>query len=205
MEEWFEKIREKWMFLGAGLLIILCGAGFLLYQNGQKNAEEVQDTEEMTVYSEESSVEEKAEDIYVDIKGAVHAPGMYKIKPESRLIEAVETAGGFTAEADQNQLNFALKLEDQQVVYVPKKGETAEETAPAADGQAQQAEDPDKININTATETELQELSGIGEKKARDIIAYREANGSFKDISELTNISGIGEKTVEKIRDYITI
>lgn len=139
---------------------------------------------------------------YADLKGAVAKPGMYRFKDGDRLVDLIEAAGGFQDEADQNQVNLAKRVQDQEVVYVPKQGEIIEQqniTAQPTDSGAE------KININLADEKQLQELSGIGEKKAQDIVQYREQHGSFKSIEDLTSVSGIGEKTLDKLRDSITI
>jgi len=163
------------------------------------------------LFSTESSIaattESKNQEWFVDVKGAVKKTGMYRITQGMRLMDAIDLAGGFTAEADQNQVNFSKLLNDQEIIYVPKVGEEIptitetpqQGTSTAASGTTQ------KININTADATELQQLSGIGEKKAADIIKYREENGSFQAVEDLTKVSGIGEKTLENLKDSITI
>lgn len=163
------------------------------------------------LFSTESSMaattESKNQEWFVDVKGAVKKTGMYRITQGMRLMDAIDLAGGFTAEADQNQVNFSKLLTDQEIIYVPKVGEEIptitetpqQGTSTAASGTTQ------KININTADATELQQLSGIGEKKAADIIKYREENGSFQTVEDLTKVSGIGEKTLENLKDSITI
>lgn len=163
------------------------------------------------LFSTESSMaattESKNQEWFVDVKGAVKKTGMYRITQGMRLMDAIDLAGGFTAEADQNQVNFSKLLTDQEIIYVPKVGEEIptitetpqQGTSTAASGTTQ------KININTADATELQQLSGIGEKKAADIIKYREENGSFQAVEDLTKVSGIGEKTLENLKDSITI
>ncbi|MFQ7236100.1 MAG: helix-hairpin-helix domain-containing protein, partial [Enterococcus hulanensis] len=163
------------------------------------------------LFSTESSItattESKNQEWFVDVKGAVKKTGMYRITQGMRLMDAIDLAGGFTAEADQNQVNFSKLLTDQEIIYVPKVGEEIptitetpqQGTSTAASGTTQ------KININTADATELQQLSGIGEKKAADIIKYREENGSFQAVEDLTKVSGIGEKTLENLKDSITI
>ncbi|MDT2658361.1 helix-hairpin-helix domain-containing protein [Enterococcus hulanensis] len=163
------------------------------------------------LFSTESSMaattESKNQEWFVDVKGAVKKTGMYRITQGMRLMDAIDLAGGFSAEADQNQVNFSKLLTDQEIIYVPKVGEEIptitetpqQGTSTAASGTTQ------KININTADATELQQLSGIGEKKAADIIKYREENGSFQAVEDLTKVSGIGEKTLENLKDSITI
>ncbi|MDR0847224.1 MAG: helix-hairpin-helix domain-containing protein [Lactobacillales bacterium] len=153
-----------------------------------------------------TETKEKEEFIYVDIKGAVAKPDVYKLKKEQRLKEAIEMAGGFTQEADTRNVNLAKTLEDQMLIYVPPQGEaepppTEEPTGEASGTPATTA----KVNINTADLTQLQTLSGIGAKKAQDIIDYRATNGSFKNTEELKNIKGIGEKMFEKIKENVCI
>lgn len=77
--------------------------------------------------------------------------------------------------------------------------ETLQESAPAQQNQEE------KINLNTATEAELQTISGIGAKKAQEIIRFRDEQGPFKTVEELKNVSGIGEKTVERLKDMLTV
>lgn len=203
MGDWQDLLKEKRVYILSAGVLVLVVFGFLFLRREPEAVEE-----ELTMFTTSetqiSSSEASPSMIYIDIKGAVRSPGMYQVEEGSRLIEAIDSAGGFTDEADQEQLNFALKLADQQVIYVPKIGEEIKAVGESIQGTTGNEED-DKVNINTADAQELQTLSGIGEKKAQDILAYREANGSFKEISELTNVSGIGEKTLEKIKDYITI
>ena len=92
------------------------------------------------------------------------------------------------------------------IIYVPKKGEpvpqsleTLQESASAQQNQEE------KINLNTATEAELQTISGIGAKKAQEIIRFRDEQGPFKTVEELKNVPGIGEKTVERLKDMLTV
>ncbi|MGY3749149.1 helix-hairpin-helix domain-containing protein [Vagococcus acidifermentans] len=146
---------------------------------------------------------------YADIKGAVKQPGMYAISENMRLIDMVERAGGFLENADTSQVNYSQLVSDQMVIYVPEKGEqlTSATLQAAMQGTTptSQAENQGKVNINTADSAALQQLNGIGEKKAEKIIQYREQHGSFKNIEELMDVSGIGEKTFESLKDLITI
>lgn len=147
---------------------------------------------------------------YVDIKGAVNKPSLYPIDGEMRVYDVIELAGGLTAQADQTRINLAQRVTDQMVIYIPKDGEkipelpvTTSVNNESESGTAASSEGIKKVNINTADATQLQTISGIGEKKAADIIQYREANGPFKAVDELTAVSGIGEKTLEKIRQEV--
>uniref|UniRef100_UPI002FDFA86B helix-hairpin-helix domain-containing protein n=1 Tax=Ligilactobacillus sp. TaxID=2767921 RepID=UPI002FDFA86B len=169
--------------------------------------------------------------IYVDIKGAIKHPGVYKVPNGKRVGDVLSLAGGPLEGADTTQINFAHKLEDQMVIYIPKAGESSPientvgisgydsqtnqnsensmaETTFSAQSQIDstgQGENDGKINLNTASKEQLMQLTGIGDKKADDIIEYRQQNGNFKTIDELKNVSGIGDKTFEKISSQITV
>lgn len=176
--------------------------------------EESRSKEEQQLEKEESSKkkEPSPEKLVVDIKGAVKNPGVYGVTSDMRLIDAINLAGGFTGEADQSQMNLALRLTDQLMIYVPKNGEELpmEQSLkqPVKSGEKVNEEVASKglkVNLNTASVAELQTLAGVGLKKAEDIIRYREENGSFQQIEELTKVSGIGEKTYEALKEQLTV
>lgn len=167
--------------LGIPVVIIGLFMGFFLLRTP---AEETTDPELFS--TSESTFQETTntteQEWYVDVKGAVKKAGMYRITQGMRLMDVIDLAGGFTPEADQNQVNFSKLLTDQEIIYVPKVGETIPAIDEVSQGKSNTTTGSgtaEKININTADLTELQQLTGIGEKKAADIIKYREENGSF--------------------------
>ena len=139
--------------------------------------------------------------ITVDVKGAVKQPGVYELRSDSRVHDAIHKAGGMTADANSQSVNLAQKLSDEAVIYVAKEGEDVpalgSSESPATSSAS--AEKTGKVHLNRASESELQTVSGIGQKRAQDIIAYRDANGPFRSVDDLKNVSGIGEKTLEKL------
>nr|WP_269814096.1 helix-hairpin-helix domain-containing protein [Secundilactobacillus angelensis] len=146
--------------------------------------------------------------MYVDVKGEVKQPGMKKVESTMRVIDAVQLAGGFTSRADQKQVNLAQKLTDSQVVYIPKHGEEipASSAGTATTGGAASSESAaPQVNINTADATALQQLDGVGEKKAEKILAYRQEHGGFKSVDDLKNVNGFGDKTLERLKPQIII
>ncbi|MDD4705699.1 MAG: helix-hairpin-helix domain-containing protein [Bacilli bacterium] len=156
------------------------------------------------------------ENFFVDVKGAIKNPGVYEFKNGNRVIDAVNKAGGLTKTGNTSNLNLSKKLNSEMVVYVYTNKEIKEGSKSMACSTTCDCETitvnncieesiNNKININTASITELQTLSGIGETKANDIIKYREQYGKFNNIEELKNISGIGDAIFEKIKEYITI
>lgn len=155
------------------------------------------------------STTEKTNKIYVEIKGSIAQPNVYQVAADARINDLVKLAGGLTKDADSRQINLAQPLQDGMSIYVPKKGEdllVQEQTDPPATSSAiGEAGVPNKINLNQADATQLQQVSGIGPKKAADIIDYRQKDGPFKSVDELTNVNGIGEKTLANIRDELCV
>ena len=137
--------------------------------------------------------------LFVDVRGAVAKPGVYELPEKSRVFQAVEAAGGLLPEALERLVNQAAELTDGQQVYIPFEGEETE------GGQAPLQETDDRVNINTAGPEELKTLPGIGEARAADIIAYREAKGGFSSIEEIMQVSGIKDAMFQKIRDKIKV
>lgn len=161
--------------------------------------------------SDGSSHKASAElEVYVDVDGAVVRPGVYRLKDGARVSQAIDAAGGLTAEADVTGLNRASKITDGQKIYVPTVGE--QEAAAAVGGaESSAATTPGAgsssglVNINTASAAELQTLSGIGPSMAQSIIDERSKNGPFASVDDLMRVSGIGEKKLAKIKDCICI
>ncbi|WP_179395315.1 helix-hairpin-helix domain-containing protein [Lacticaseibacillus absianus] len=141
----------------------------------------------------------------VHLKGAVVHPGLYPVTTTTRWDAVVKAAGGLTPVADITQINLAKFASDQESLYIPSKGEAAVAPAPGASGASAASASGTLVDLNTATEAELQTLSGIGPKKAADIIAYRETSGGFKTVEDLKNVSGIGEKTYERLAPLVTV
>ncbi|KRK37830.1 helix-hairpin-helix domain-containing protein [Levilactobacillus parabrevis] len=153
--------------------------------------------------------------VFVDVQGAVAHPGLYEFSAGMRVADAVKSAGGLTAKADRQQVNLASRLTDQQQLAIPMKGEkpvdvggkesAATKTSQSGGGASAKSGGPAAvINLNTATVTDLQQLTGIGEKKAQKIVDYRTAHGSFQTVKDLTQVPGFGEKTVANLQDQLT-
>ncbi|MEE9285587.1 MAG: helix-hairpin-helix domain-containing protein [Dehalococcoidia bacterium] len=136
-------------------------------------------------------------DAVVYVTGAVEREGLYALTEGERVADAVALAGGLTAEADRARVNLAARVADGDHVHVPRVGE--EVTAPA--GQAVET----VLNINTATQQQLEELPGIGPRRAGAIVAFREANGGFQRVEDLLLVDGIGPTTLERIRPHISV
>lgn len=159
-----------------------------------------QDSSQAANYEENTyplNEKEDARTILVYVCGAVMEPGVVELPEESRVVDAIALVGGMTEDADETYMNLAKKLEDGEKIYIP----TCEE----ANVWKQQEGYKQLININTADADELCELSGIGESKAEDIIAYRKKHGEFHTKEDLMKVPGIKENLYEKIADKITV
>ncbi|HEK9097842.1 TPA: helix-hairpin-helix domain-containing protein [Streptococcus equi subsp. zooepidemicus] len=198
--------------LSVGLLLVL----WLALAGGEKARKEsvsfpdhsqIQQSEK-PAQPEASEQELAAEDIVVDIKGAVHKEGVYKLAKGSRITDLIELAGGLTEQADKNAINLAEKLSDEKVIYVAKlgenisviKGSSAETQSASADHQKSE-----KVHLNRASLADLQSIPGIGAKRAQDIIDVRESLGGFKSLEDLIKVPGIGAKTLEKLKHEISL
>ncbi len=199
------------------------------------NKEETDSSQAQTKRAESSSdteakahpdAEMQQEMIYVDVCGAVANPGVFQLEAGSRVFQAIEAAGGYLPEAVPNCVNRAGVLTDGQQLYIltqqemEQQGLSAAEMANASDGQmagntgtgtiagtasAGTGQQDNRININTADETQLTTLTGIGATRAQAIIAYRQENGPFAAIEEIMNVQGIKEGTFAKIKDEIVV
>ncbi|MCD5401503.1 helix-hairpin-helix domain-containing protein [candidate division NPL-UPA2 bacterium] len=176
---------------------IILGGGKLYYRNV------IQERVKPEIIEEEDIPEAQ---IIVDIAGAVWRPGVYTLKPGARVKDLVDKASP-RGDANLEILNLAAPLRDGQKIVVPTK---PKRVVPGKDSRGEISPLPPsqqerKINLNTATLTELETLPGIGPVRAQAIINYREQHNGFKNIEEIKNIRGIGEITFRKIKELIVI
>lgn len=207
LREWVED-HVCWKVIGMALVIVaiiaFCGGN--LYQEWRAEGEGLTLVQEDATAGEtaaDSAAPENASgEVVVHVAGAVSSPGVYTLPADSRVDDAVRAAGA-TADADLSQLNLAQKLADGQKITVPAAGETpapADNAAPSDSSQSGAL-----ININTATQEELESLPSIGEVRAQAIITYREEHGGFRTIDELKEVSGIGDKIFADISPHVTV
>ncbi|GHN30425.1 helix-hairpin-helix domain-containing protein [Lactobacillus delbrueckii] len=222
-------LMDKKMYI----VVVLLAAGGFYYANRQPAADNsalLSSSQSMSENSGQSSSVSSAAsaanaEVVCDISGAVKHQGVYRLKNGARLEDLIEKAGGLTKDAQLQAINRSQLLKDQDKIYIPGKGDkmeaaqtanfaaasapasstSASASASSVSSSASGAASGDLINLNTATASDLQKLNGIGEKKAEQIIAYRQEKGSFKSIDELKEVSGIGDKTFATIKDQLTI
>ncbi len=146
----------------------------------------------------EQSQEDSSEQIVVDLRGAIANPGIYKLDSDARMYELIKKAGGFK-EANQECVNQAQILSDEQLIIIPSSNEECSNVSTSTDNNEA------KLNINEATVEQLTTLPGIGQTRAQQIIDYRDSNGKFKSIDDLKNVNGIGEQTFLNISKLISV
>lgn len=155
-----------------------------------------------------TQIDEIPEKIVVHVSGAVKKEGIVTLLEGDRIIDAIEYAGGTNEDADLSQINLALKLQDGLKIHIPVFGEV--ETVGVStyvggldEGSTSQSEQ--MININTATQDQLEQLPGVGPSTAQKILLYREEFGIFKEIEEVKNVSGIGDSKYDSMKEFITV
>ena len=203
MHDRMKKMKAAWLpILAAALVSAGCSD-----KDGESLEElsvsaESETEEEGAVPQEE---QEPAETVYVYVCGAVNAPGVYELKKDARVFEAITLAGGMTAEAAPEAVSQARTVADGEQIYVPTVREVQMQGSGVEDIVTGNADVSGKININTAGKEELMTLTGIGEAKAQSILDYREEHGQFGSIEDLMLIEGIKEGVFNKIKEDITI
>lgn len=151
-------------------------------------------------------------DMVVHVAGSVKSPGTYKISPGARWQDAIESAGGLRRDADRDTVNLAKRLRDGERIYVPSLGELPTSSmAPRPSSEGPRPSQPrvftpsGPINLNTATQAELESVPGIGPTMATRILQLRVQAGGFQSVEQLADVKGIGEKTLNKLRPYFTV
>lgn len=198
-----ENLTKKQKIIFIGMMVLMLGTVFYYFMGQESKIEP--ELEENTIVQNEQ--EEKVEEIVVHVTGCVVEEGIVKLKVGDRIADAIEQAGGTTSDADMSKVNLAYKLKDGQKLYIPSNiDEEATIVSEKGEGIAEgETQSSGKVNINTATQTELETLSGIGPSTALKIIQYRNDNGEFSSIEDIKNVSGIGEAKYESIKDSIEV
>lgn len=145
--------------------------------------------------------------VVINIDGAVVSPGVYTLPVQSRVIDAVEAAGGLTEYASPGSVNLAAELEDGSHIYIPARNPSQDnpgELSGSAVGITESGEMITLVNINQASLEVLTSLPGIGPVTAEKIITYRNEQ-LFSKIEEIQKVPGIGPATYEQIKIYLTV
>lgn len=220
-------LKKYWKYLLTLILVLFL---FAIMGYFKEKNEEIS-TKSIKKLSNVSKKTSNLKTLFVDVKGAVNAPGVYELEDGKRVIDAINLAGGFSDKADTINVNLSKKLTDEMFIVIytkqeiynyKKSNETSnincasfECVCPDVKNDAcieknlkaenNKKEANNKVSINNATKEDLMSLTGIGESKANAIINYRNENGLFKQIEDIKNVSGIGDSVFEKIKNNITL
>lgn len=202
-----------------GVAVIVClVAGFgiaRLVQAGDEQAFEIESPSSSSSQDGQEPAEEATPpaSVVVYVSGAVMTPGLVEVPQGSRVGDALAAAGGFAETADPSALNLARVVEDGEQIDVPTRDERSAQESAATEGQGSgsgasspaSSKTTGLVNINTATQAELESLPGVGPSTAKKIIDDRTANGPFKKKDDLKRVSGIGEKKYASLESNITV
>ena len=214
----FENLNKKQKTIILIIAIIVAiGMIYFIYNKNQIRSDIDLESEILISNTSENktNVELQEDLVIIHITGSVKNPGIVKLKDGSRIEDAIEAAGGLTENADITNVNLAYVLDDGVKIRIPsitdekngdeqileeESGENIIEETNMTLGASTK-----EVNINKATETELQSLPGIGASLASRIIEYRNQNGKFSKIEDIKNVNGIGDSKYENIKDFITV
>lgn len=225
-----KKVDKKVVIL-AIIIILIIGFYYMVtrdkdYLEENSNMNVLNTNEENEEKENKISNTEDKKKIVVYVAGAVKNEGVYELEENSRVADCIEKAGGLADDANIKEINLAYVLEDGMKVYIPKnsdKNEVEDKTSTyvskengsnfnkSDDGSENtnssqsKSTKSSKININTATQAELESLPGIGPSTATKIINYRKENGRFNSIEDIKKVSGIGDSKYSQIKDFVTI
>lgn len=190
-------------------IVVFCMVGCAEEQKDDLKSFSLESQEDLSAEEsiENAEVDEEitiSETIYVYVCGAVETPGVYELKADARVYNAIACAGGLKEDADPDYINQAKLLSDGEQIYIPTQEEVAQ--GGISEQIAKSSGDTEgKIDINIATKEELMTLNGIGESRAENILRYRQEQGGFQCIEDLMNVEGIKEGIFQKIKDSITV
>lgn len=219
---------QKIVLYGIGIVLVILIIIYLFTKDSTVYSDysNLYPEENANVVKNEIKVEEVPKNlIYVYVAGEVNNPSVVELEEGQRVADAIEKAGGLTDSGEIKNINLAYKLQDGEKLYIPSLDEVMEseeentnidyitsginsdknQNTGNIESNLESNTDNGLVNINTATQTELETLDGIGPSTAKKIIDYREENGKFSSIEEIQNVSGIGDAKYEAIKNDICV
>lgn len=217
-----KKINKKTIIISIIIILVIGIYYFFIKENDyleNNQNENILNTNEEKNEETENKISdtEKSGKLIIYMAGAVKNEGLYEMNENSRIADGIEKAGGLTEDANIKEINLAYVLEDGMKVYIPRKNENnqvKDETSiyVSKENESKNTSNnistnvkSNKININIATQTELETLPGIGPSIATKIINYRKENGKFNTVEDIKKVSGIGDSKYSQIKDFIKV
>ena len=212
-----EKLVKNPDLIKVTIIVLIIIVAFLVTMCGGKEENgisiETQDSKQESFEDQGILEAEQGGTIIVDVGGAVNSPGVIELPEGSRIYQAIEKAGGVTRDGDLDQINQAILLNDCDKLYIPTFQDGEKQTTSSNNHQgvglisasSANSNSDGRVNINTASQEELETLNGVGPVTANKIIDYRTANGRFDAIENIMEVPGIGEKTFASLKDRLCI
>lgn len=213
----FETLKEKIGVSGFGkpalvglaaiMVMVAVLAGRYAFDTATAKEFQIESDPRPSLESEASASTVPEKTVYVHVTGAVGKPGVYELAEGSRVAAAIQAAGGFSDDAQLDSCNLARVLVDGEQLKILSVEEAASVEAKPDNvgGGETKSGSSGIVNVNTASESELETLPGIGPSTAKRIVADREEKGPFESVEDLTRVSGIGEKKLESIAGLVSV
>ena len=217
LRQWFAFIGPQRILAGGGTAIVLGGLAWFILKPSPVPIDAY--VPRVTSVSAVASTVSPSI-VTVHVAGAVKNPGVYRLPSSARVVDAVASAGGALRSADLESINLAQTITDTEQIYIPIKKvsrprittaprlrpqRTTPTTVPVITGGNTGAQPGRLINLNTATASELDSLTGVGPSTAKAIISYRTKKGLFSKVEDLLNVPGIGPAKLAALRDQVTV
>ncbi|MEN0125112.1 ComEA family DNA-binding protein [Staphylococcus aureus] len=217
----YKDFLAQWkLYIISAVVLIMVLIGFIFWRQDDYTSRDFENKDTVLKQStSENSSLSKLEDVqvkdgdnsknkgpvYVDIKGAVKHPNVYKMTSKDRVVDLLDKAQ-LLDDADVSRINLSEKLTDQKMIFIPHKGQKNVEPQFGANSVHVKNGNTNntKVNLNTASVSELMSVPGVGQAKANAIVEYRNQQGAFQEIDDLKKVKGFGSKTFDKLNSYFT-
>ncbi len=218
IRHWIAFIGPRRLMTGGATALVLAGVAWFILKPSPVPIDSYVPL--VTTVSTQPHVSLPPAQVKVHVAGAVESPGVYQLSSSARVVDAISAAGGALRNADLESINLAQTIVDTEQVYVPLKKvsrpritvaprlrphRNSSTTLPAGSGAPSSTPSSKLVNLNTATATELDALTGVGPSTAKAIISYRTKRGSFTKVEDLLNVPGIGPSKLAAMRDEVTV
>jgi competence protein ComEA len=202
------KFEDSTLLAAAGVLVLVVGAVLgvvVMTSGGSARSDQATSTSPPPVFESVSSSSTTLAQIVVHAAGAVRQPGLHRLPAGARVADLIEAAGGVDDMIDIDRVNLAAPVNDGERVYLPRRGESDPETSGPSGQLGNTSPLGSPIDLNTATQQQLDDLPGVGPATAAAIVAERKSRGRYASVDDLLDVRGIGTAKLEQIRGLVVI